>query len=250
MKKIIRKFSFAILLIALCCFFGAMSASAADATYSYSKKLTIYMPVKAVRSSNSKYYNVDISTSNSISSKIKRSSVKSSEKSVAGIDGASNHDIFLNVKKKGTTTISFKAGSKTYTIKLTVKNHTNPISTLKISGVKNGTNLIGKYKRDSDGLYEISLTKTTKNAKLTVKPKSGWAIKFICLHDNTSGNEIFRKRYDKPTSSKKIYSLGRLKKSKSYSLSIVCENKKNGGTSYEYYILNYNGSYSIITSIE
>lgn len=79
--------------------------------------------------------------------------------------------IFLNLKKSGTTTISYKAEKKVFTTKFIVKKYTSPISSLKLGSL----NLSSKFK--SNNIYTLSYTKyKNKSLKLNYKAKTGWDV--------------------------------------------------------------------------
>jgi hypothetical protein len=43
--------------------------------------------------------------------------------------------VFINAKKAGTTTVSYKVGSDTYTAKITVKKYTCPFASLNLGKI-------------------------------------------------------------------------------------------------------------------
>ena len=79
-------------------------------------------------------------------------------------------NIAANVKKTGTSTVSFETGGKTYKIKVTVKKYQNPISSIKI---RNTTIRGSKFKSTSNYFLKWSKFKG-KNTKVTVKLAKGW----------------------------------------------------------------------------
>ena len=79
-------------------------------------------------------------------------------------------NVVANVKKTGTSTVSFKTGGKTYKIKVTVKKYKNPISSVKIG---NTTIRGSKFKSTSNYFLKWSKFKG-ENTKVTVKLAKGW----------------------------------------------------------------------------
>lgn len=107
-----------------------------------------------------------------VPSKVK--ALKSSKKSVATVtqskDGTNGYYIRMNLKKAGTTTVSFKYKSKTYKTKVIVKKYVNPVSSIKIgnttlpsSKFKTGTGVSLKYSKFAN-----------KKVKVTINLKPGW----------------------------------------------------------------------------
>lgn len=139
---------------------------------------------------------------------VKKSSVKSSNTGVATLYYLSKHSsksqtssfvgeedskyesysatISLDVKKPGSTVISYKIGSKTYKTKITIKPYVNPVSSVTMTGVNGGKNFASlTNKRD---YASVSLTKASKNAVVKVKPKSGWKVRSITVSDEKTGD--------------------------------------------------------------
>ncbi len=129
------------------------------------------------------------------------SSVKSSNKSVATISSVSEYAypetdydfangnvyIYLKIVKFGTTKVSYKIGSKTYTTTVKLKDskssaYTNPLSSLTISGVNGGKNIASKFKKKSE-VKGLKLSSTQKNGKIKVKAKKGWKISYVYVSD-------------------------------------------------------------------
>ena len=124
----------------------------------------------------------------------KISNVKSSNKSVAKILNYGNTDnkynyfhssptalknrkdsyISYQVKKPGSSTISFKVGSKTYKSKIKILKYVNPLSSLTITGFNDGKSFHKKFNQATD--IDLEVKKSVSNAKLTVKAKKGWVI--------------------------------------------------------------------------
>jgi len=200
------------------------------ASMTYDKKVTVYLLDKSGKSSGYNYDGIGVENP---SKSIKLSSLKSSRSSVATVTGVDNYGdysyIEFKAKKPGTTTITFKVGSKKYTSKVTVKNYTNPAKTVKISGVSKGKNIASKTKKKTYA-YNLKLSKTTKKAKLKVKAKSGWKLMDVFVYDNTKSTPktVVEKFYDNGTTKQKTLSLGTLKKSHVYSVYFTFKNKKNG----------------------
>ena len=204
MKKMFKKLTCIILTAIMVCTTMAFTVSAASGP-SYSKRQTVYMTSK---NSNSSYTSIYVGNLTS-SQKISKSSVKSSKSAVlapyslyrntysyenqyfeSGMKGYKgsgySYSIELRAKKAGSANISFKIGSKKYTSKVTVKAYTNPISSLTVTGVKNGSssNLAGKFKNEN--YSDLKLSKNVKNATVTCKASSGWKIRRIGTYDTNN----------------------------------------------------------------
>ena len=94
----------------------------------------------------------------------------------SGIQYSNDCTVELNFRKAGTSKISFKSGKKTYTSTVKVLPYTRPLSSLTISGIKNGagTNLAGKFAKGHSA--SVKLSKTQSNAQISIKAVSGWKI--------------------------------------------------------------------------
>lgn len=246
MKRKLRKLGGIILAVAMLA--SMMPAAVVNAAPSVSKNQTLY------RSSKSSNSYVSIYVNNLGSSTIKKSSVKSSNTSVAKpysiydskysskteyFDGSkarsnSSHYGYIELKasKAGTATVSFKVGSKSYSSKVTVKDYVNPVKSIKISGVNSGKNLASLTKSNS---YVSGLTsKTTKNAKVQVTAASGWKITEIYTSDYNSGDHY--NYYNNKGKTSATLNAGTFTKGRSY-VNVTFTNTKNGAslsTSYNF----------------
>lgn len=107
----------------------------------------------------------------------KVTSLKSSKKSVATVTqakvkGVTGRYVYVNLKKPGTTTISFKYKSKTYKTKITVKKYVNPVASVKI-----GSTVVSSSKFKSRSETSLKYSKfANKKVKVNIKLKSGWKL--------------------------------------------------------------------------
>lgn len=179
-KLIVAIMSFVMLISAM---FPAISSEAA--AISAPSKITFYLD----GSKNQTGY-ITIDTGDWLKSTLfSESSIKIKNKKIATLnstygsstldeDGATWYNgyvIELKLKKPGTTTVSYKIGSKTYKTKITVAKYINPLKSVKITKVKSGKNIANKLIKSSTA-SAIKLSKTIKNSKLTLQAKSGWKI--------------------------------------------------------------------------
>lgn len=134
----------------------------------------------------------------------------------------------LKLKKAGTATISFKIkgidGTQKSTV--TVKKYTNPVKSLKISGIS--SDLKNKTKSGSY-VSGIKMTKTTKNATVKVTPAKGWKLSNVEVYDVTNDRTTKTYSYSKPMSSATL-NAGTLTKGKQYRVTLDFVNTKDGGT--------------------
>ena len=129
----------------------------------------------------------------------KLSNVKSSNPSVVEIRDFSNanytYNYFRNsptensrssyidykALKPGTSTISFKVGSKTYKSTIKVLKYVNPLSSLTITGFNGGKTFHTKFNKRAELTQKVN--KSVSNAKVTVKAKSGWVVTDLSVYD-------------------------------------------------------------------
>lgn len=131
-------------------------------------------------------------------------------------------------QKKGTATISYKVGKKTYKAKVTVKAYTNPLSSLKISGVSSGKNIASKAKKTDR--VKVKLKKTVNNATVQATVKSGWTISQVSFR----GQKSLSTHYISPVGKRSAtLRLGKIKKGGKYYVDVLCSHydKKTNSTS-------------------
>ena len=237
----------------------AVTAVPVSAAPTYSKDQTLYMTSS---SAGSTYTSISINNLTK-SQTIAKSSVKSSNSKVAKLyylerstsDYSYKTDYFenglkpnayssksysyrigLQLKKAGTSKISFaiKGIKGTKTIKVTVKKYANPVSSMKISGISG--DLKNKTK-SGNSVSNLKLTKTTKNAAVSVKASKGWKIEAVQLYDTANDRTTRMYSYSKPVSSAKL-NVGTLTKNKAYRVEVTFVNSSNGSTLYCYYYIN------------
>lgn len=245
----------ALVLTVVCAAFVPVTA---DAAVSYPKEQTLYMTSTSGNSYLS-FYVGGLKKSETIG----KSSVKSSDKKICApwyleratstysyktqyYDGQKPYSsssssygyyIGLQAKKTGTAKISFKVGSKTYTSKVKFKKYTNPLKTVKISGVNNGNNVASKLK-NSNYCSTLKLTKTTKNATVTVKPNSGWKVQSIEVYNGQTGDTIRVSNYGTKGVSNATLNVGTLKAKSYLRVYITCVDSNGTSLSCNYYINN------------
>lgn len=237
----------------------AVTAVPVSAAPTYSKDQTLYMTSSSAGSS---YASVSIQNLTK-SQTIAKSSVKTSNSKVAKLyylerstsdysyktdyfekgmnsyEGGSksySYHIGLKLQKAGTANISFtiKGIKGKKTIKVTVKKYANPVSSMKISGISG--DLKNKTK-SSNSVSNLKLTKTTKNAAVSVKANKGWKIQAVQLYDVANDCTTRMYSYSKPVSSAKL-NVGTLTKNKAYRVEVTFVNSSSGSTLYCYYYIN------------
>lgn len=253
MKQLVKKVFAAAL--ALTVMFTMLAPATAEAAVTYSKSQTLYRTIK----SGSSYTGISVGGL-SKSQTIKKSSVKSSKTSVAkpwylarstssyktehfssnmtgfGYNSYS-YTIGLELKKAGKAKISFKIGNKTYTSTVTVKNYTNPLSSVTVTGVNSGKNIASRL-NSSSSCSTLKLKKTTKNAVVKVKPKSGWKITNISVENSQTGDTMSISNYGNKGVSNASLKLGTLTKNKKVTLRINCVDKTGASVYVDYNINN------------
>jgi hypothetical protein len=156
--------------------------------------------------------------------------------STIGESGSSkNATIILWFQKAGSAKISYTIGKKKYNTKVTVKNYTNPLESLEITGVENGTNLASLANESVDA-SPLTLSNDQKNATITISAKSGWRIAYASLNDY-DGNTSYGMSDINDLSSATLR-VGTLKKDKSYGIFINLENTQDGGWIPLYFSIN------------
>lgn len=144
--------------------------------------------------------------------------------------------IGLQLKETGTATISFKIKGidATQKVKVIVKQYTNPVKSMKVSGISSDL----KSKTKSQNYTSVKMKKTTKNATVKVTPASGWKISSAEVYDVNNQRYTRTYSYSKPMSSATL-NVGTLTKNKPYNIYVTFVNSKNGATiTCSYYINN------------
>ncbi len=240
MKEIVQRFTALFLTFALVgglFAFEVMPAEAASSKPKYDKTTTLYY---MGTDDDGMYTNLYIEN---ISKKIKKSSIKSSDKSILKIDSVSysksgkGESITIQILKAGTAKVSFKYKSKTYKITVKVKKYTNPAKTFKLSCFNSGKNLKSQFNKKY--YSSNTLKKTKKKVSFTIKAASGWKlseVEVIRIKGST-GTDVIDKHYSTPTSKKKTIKISSLKGGGKYHIIVTFVNKKNGASiPLEYYI--------------
>ncbi len=158
------------------------------------------------------YYN------NKSKNRIEKASYGSTDKGI-------NFDVIAH--KPGSATISVKSGNKKYTKKITVKEYTNPISSLVISNVNKGKNISGKFKSESLATFSGASAKTIK---VKAKAKSGWEIAEIKIFNRSNENigHSSESHFKKGTTTA-VSTLNHINNKVQSDVYIYCVNKKNKG---------------------
>jgi hypothetical protein len=141
-------------------------------TYSYVLRVDGINSVKGVKSSNRKVLvpeNFCVRRDSYTDIWINDSGVETSD------DTAEENYAYMYFapKKSGTSTISFTAGSKKYSQKVTVKKYSNPLKKLTISNVTEGGDIHNSLKKTNSVAMDTTASDTVK---LTAKAASGWQI--------------------------------------------------------------------------
>ena len=118
--------------------------------------------------------------------------------------------IYFDAKKAGTSTITFKVGSKSYKSKVTVKKYVNPATTIIVPGVNSGKK-----------------TKTAKSGKIRVKAASGWKLVRVYIDDNKLNGHGISYWSSKGVSSVSLPIAFALKAKGKYYYSFTFQNTKN-----------------------
>lgn len=97
-------------------------------------------------------------------------------------------DIFAVAKKPGTATVSFKVGSDSCKVKVTVKKYQNPVSYIQIGNTK-----ISGSKFKNSHIYDLQYSKyANKKVKITFKAAKGWKVVgnalFLCDYTTYAGS--------------------------------------------------------------
>ena len=247
MKKIFKKLSCVLLAAVFCCM---MTPFAVNAAVRYEKNQTIYRDSKADPYTSGDITVWGLSDKQSISqssvkvisgkniislSNFAKSTSKYSweywekgQKATAKADGY--YSISFRAKKNGTGKIAFKIGKKTYTATVRILPYVNPVSSLTVTGVKNGSsaNLAGKFKTYSSVMETSGIKKAQKNAVITCKAAKGW--KITSLGFSNEKTNVTRDIYnDKGVSSVSLRA-GDLAAGQTGSIDISLVNVKTGGT--------------------
>lgn len=116
-----------------------------------------------------------LNKSSIISSTSKMKNLKSSNTAVATVSQRKyrgSYYVDINLKKAGTTIVSFKEKSKTYRVKVIVKKYVNAVSSVKI-----GATTLPSSKFKSHAVINLNYSKfAKKKAKVTIKLKNGWEL--------------------------------------------------------------------------
>lgn len=227
---------------------------------------TVYQTAKSGSSSTQSIYVYDLTKSQTI----KKSTVKSSDSKVAKLYALqkstystsdkteyyesgmkdSNYSyndysylIRLRLLKAGKTTVSFKIGSKTYKTNLTVMGYTNPLSSVKITGINKGKSVASKLNKQNSA--NLTLKKTAKNAVISLKAKKGWKITDVSMtyYKDNGGYSYSNERYSYYSygegKSSVALRVGNLVGKGKYNVNISMKNTSNGGyLNCSYYINN------------
>ena len=140
------------------------------------------------------------------------------------------YSISVRPKRTGTGKISFKVGKKTYTTTIKILPYENPLSSLTVTGIKNGSNgnLAGKFKTNHFVMERTRINKTQKNAVITCKAAEGWKITSLGFTNNKT-NVTRMIDNEKGVSSVKLR-IGDLVVKQTGYISISLINTKTGGT--------------------
>ena len=214
-----------------------VSAMPALADINYSESQTYYMNPSRNSGGSISVWGLTGSQS------LKKANVKSSAPSVVKLGSVSNYNnktdyynnnnpytsksstIYFSVGKPGTSTISFKIGSKTYKSKVKVLKYVNPLSSLTVTGVNGGKTIHTKFNKKTEVDQKVS--KSISNANITVKAKNGWAVTYVNTYNpKTRTNNSISNYTD--VSSLTLKNV-RIPKDAGVNLYVTLQNKSNGG---------------------
>lgn len=142
----------------------------------------------------------------------------------------------FRVKKAGTATLSYKIGTKTYKTKITAKAYKNPLKTVNIAGIKNGssTNLASKLKDENYTFLNMSANKN--NATVKVVANSGWKITEVAMSNYADGSSREFDNYDGVGSA--TLNIGNVKKTDRVRVTVDLFNTTTGAYQYCYFYIN------------
>lgn len=172
--------------------FAVMSVTPALAGVNYEKTIVSYLSSKSGDTGYGYVYVNGIPSGK----KVVKSSIKSSNPKVVRLYSVTNSSsktekiwkdayaysgrtggIELMLLKKGTATVSFKVGSKTYKTKVKVLGYSNPVSKLTIAG---GKNLASQFKNGANASGKVA----KKSGKIVVQAAKGWKIGSVSYSGN------------------------------------------------------------------
>lgn len=160
----------------------------------------------------------------------KATNLKSSRSSVATITqkkvkktGA--YEIWVNAKKAGKATVSFKYKSKTYKVKVTVTKYRNPVSSIQIGNTK-----LSSAKFNTSSVYTMKYSKfANKKVKINIKLKRGWQlVPTINRGKLVQGFYYYRKGWLKSSSNIRNGSKITIKGGKGFCIGFLIRNKSTG----------------------
>ncbi len=242
MKKMMKRMISLALVAALSCgLFAAVPVSAAS-TPTYDKTVSTYLGAKSSKYGfMHTYAEIEIKNCAAKPTDVKLYSKNVGLTAVNYDKGSKTAGITVNSAKAGTYKVTFKIKGTKYSCNVVFKKHTNPVSTVKITGVKNGKNIASYTQNANQNSTKLKLKKNVSNAKLTLKIKSGWKLTQMGLYRYKKSGSIDRTMFNKENLSKTgkyTRTLGNLKTNKEYVLAMTFVNMKNGGTIYLTYYIN------------
>ena len=140
-----------------------------------------------------------------------------------------SYNATLSASKAGTATVTYKIGSKSYKTKLKVLAYKNPVKTLTMTGVNGGKNMASLFKSGAYYTKALALKAKKANAKLTVKPASGWKIRSAEVYDQKEGTSYGIDNWGQGLSAVTL-DCGTLQTDREYAVEIVFLNSSNGAT--------------------
>lgn len=143
----------------------------------------------------------------------KISNAKSSDTSVATVEvqafkanGKRFYVLGVYVKKTGTTNISFKWGSKAYTVKYKVVPYANPVKSIKIGSKDFTKKFAPKALTWGSDSVMAGTSANSYSGKVVIKPAKGWTVKRIwCWKNASSTSPKFVKNGAKVSSVKSVW---------------------------------------------
>lgn len=147
-----------------------------------------------------------------------------------------NAYVGLRLLDAGKATVQYKIGSTTYKTKVTALAYTNPLKTVKITGVNSGNNIASKVKNQSTA--NVTLNSTKKNATVQIAAKTNWVITSVEVYDSVSGTTYEISNYGEEGTGSVKLNVGTLTKKEYASLRIYLYNTKTGSSMSCYYYIN------------
>lgn len=141
----------------------------------------------------------------------------------------------VEVRKAGTAVVAYKIGSKTYKKKIKVYAYKNPAKSIAMSGVNGSKNFASLTNNASYASKNLALKANKSNAKVVVKPISGWKVTEVEVYDDTNNSRVSFNNYKGVASA--TLNCGNIVANHNYTVSASFKNNSTEGTlRVNYYI--------------